>query len=37
LGLAIAQQIIVEKHGGVIKVESQVGQGTKFVVLLPIG
>jgi signal transduction histidine kinase len=36
LGLAIARQIVVEKHGGAIVVNSQVGQGTTFVILLPI-
>ncbi|MCU0541232.1 MAG: AAA family ATPase [Oscillatoriaceae cyanobacterium Prado104] len=36
LGLAIARQIIVEKHGGTIEVNSEIGTGTKFVLLLPI-
>jgi predicted ATPase/signal transduction histidine kinase len=36
LGLAIAHQIITEKHGGAIAVESTPGQGTKFVIHLPI-
>jgi predicted ATPase/signal transduction histidine kinase len=37
LGLAIARQIVVEKHGGAINFDSQVGQGTTFAILLPIG
>jgi signal transduction histidine kinase len=35
LGLAIAKEI-VEAHGGKITVESKVGEGTTFVVTLPI-
>ena len=34
LGLSISQRI-VEEHGGEIRVESTVGKGTCFVVLLP--
>jgi len=34
LGLAITQGII-EKHGGIIKVESKIGQGTTFKIILP--
>ncbi|MCU0570265.1 MAG: hybrid sensor histidine kinase/response regulator [Oculatellaceae cyanobacterium Prado106] len=37
LGLAIAHQIIVEKHGGTIEVHSEPGQGTEFVLTLPLG
>ena len=36
LGLAIARQIVIEKHGGAIKVDSQLRQGTIFTLLLPI-
>jgi predicted ATPase/signal transduction histidine kinase len=36
LGMAIARQIIIEKHGGAIEVDSQVDQGTIFTILLPI-
>jgi PAS domain S-box-containing protein len=34
-GLAIAQSIIVEKHAGTIRVDSQVGTGTKMILRLP--
>lgn len=36
LGLAIARQIIVEKHGGAIAVNSQLGEGTEFAIRLPL-
>lgn len=35
LGLFITHQII-EEHGGTIKVESEVGQGTQFLIRLPV-
>jgi len=35
LGLAIARQIIVEKHGGAIAVNSTPGEGTEFILTLP--
>ncbi|NEO86965.1 MAG: AAA family ATPase [Spirulina sp. SIO3F2] len=36
LGMAIAHQIITEKHSGTIECNSKLGQGTKFVITLPI-
>jgi signal transduction histidine kinase len=36
LGLAIARQIVEEKHGGTIEVNSILGQGTEFIIRLPI-
>jgi len=36
LGLAIARQVIVEKHGGCLEVQSQIAQGTEFLIRLPI-
>lgn len=36
LGLTIARQIVVEKHGGDLEVQSEVGQGTEFLIRLPI-
>src|SRR5688572_415975 len=36
-GLAIAHNVIVDKHGGTIKVNSAPGAGTTFVIRLPIG
>jgi len=35
LGLAIAHQIIVENHQGTIRVQSEPGKGTEFIVELP--
>jgi PAS domain S-box-containing protein len=35
-GLAIARTIVVDRHGGTLTFESQVGQGTTFWVRLPI-
>jgi len=35
-GLAIAQSIVVEKHGGTIHVESELGRGTRIIVRLPV-
>jgi len=36
LGLSISYQIVVEKHGGIIKCISEPGQGTEFWIQLPI-
>jgi signal transduction histidine kinase len=36
LGLAIARQIITEKHHGNITVNSEIGQGTEFIIQLPL-
>jgi signal transduction histidine kinase len=35
-GLAIARSVVVDKHGGTIHVDSQPGQGTTFVIRLPL-
>jgi signal transduction histidine kinase len=35
-GLAIARNIVVEKHGGEVTVESEVGKGTTFFIRLPL-
>lgn len=36
LGLSIASQIVVEKHGGALEVSSSIGQGSEFIIKLPI-
>lgn len=36
LGLSISHQIVVEKHRGSIDCFSQVGQGTKFIIKIPL-
>lgn len=36
-GLAIARSIVEDKHGGSLSYDSEVGQGTTFKILLPIG
>lgn len=35
-GLSISHAVIVEKHGGAIQVESEPGQGTTFIIRLPV-
>ncbi len=35
-GLAIARSIVVDKHGGTLTFDSEVGKGTTFVITLPI-
>jgi predicted ATPase/signal transduction histidine kinase/tRNA A-37 threonylcarbamoyl transferase component Bud32 len=35
LGLAIVRQIIEEKHGGSLTVNSEISQGTQFIITLP--
>ena len=37
LGLSVSYDIIVNKHSGKLLVESTVGEGTKFIIKLPIG
>jgi signal transduction histidine kinase len=36
LGLSISYQIIVEKHGGILKCHSQPGQGAEFWIEIPL-
>lgn len=36
LGLSISYQIIVDKHGGELKCNSQLGEGTEFLIKIPI-
>ncbi len=37
LGLSISHQIIVEKHGGWLTCTSSLGEGTEFVIEIPMG
>ena len=34
--MAIAQQIIEEKHDGILTCTSELGKGTKFAIAIPI-
>ncbi len=36
-GLAISHSVVVDKHGGSISFETEVGRGTEFIVRLPLG
>ena len=36
LGLSISHQIVTEKHGGSLECCSTVGQGTEFIVKIPL-
>jgi signal transduction histidine kinase len=36
LGLSISYQIVVEKHGGQLKCISAPGQGTEFIIEIPL-
>ncbi|BAY28177.1 multi-sensor signal transduction histidine kinase [Nostoc carneum NIES-2107] len=36
LGLAIAKQIVEERHGGELKCHSDVGEGTEFIIEIPV-
>ncbi|KAM3111643.1 sensor histidine kinase [Phormidesmis sp. 146-33] len=36
IGLAIAHQIIVEKHQGTLEVRSELGQGSTFIITIPL-
>ena len=36
LGLAIAHHIVVQKHSGTLEVNSTLGEGTEFVISIPV-
>ncbi|MFP4219680.1 MAG: AAA family ATPase [Phormidium sp.] len=36
LGLSICRQIVVDKHGGSIECQSRLGQGTEFILRIPL-
>jgi signal transduction histidine kinase len=35
-GLAIVRRVVLDRHGGAIDVQSEVGKGTRFIVRLPV-
>jgi signal transduction histidine kinase len=36
LGLSISRQVVVAKHGGTLDVNSKLGEGSEFVITLPV-
>jgi PAS domain S-box-containing protein len=36
-GLAISHNVVVEKHGGKLSFETEIGKGTTFIIRLPLG
>ncbi|MDZ8053355.1 MAG: GAF domain-containing protein [Aulosira sp. ZfuVER01] len=36
LGLSISYQIVVEKHGGILNCSSELGQGSEFLIQIPV-
>ncbi|MFN6539269.1 MAG: ATP-binding protein [Nostoc sp. EkiNYC01] len=36
LGMAISHQIVVDRHGGILKCRSQLGEGTEFWIQIPV-
>ena len=36
LGLSIVQKIIIDKHGGMLDFNSVYGEGTEFIITLPV-
>jgi signal transduction histidine kinase len=36
-GLALVHAIVVERHGGTIRLETELGVGTAFIIRLPVG
>jgi signal transduction histidine kinase len=36
LGLSISYQIVVEKHGGKLQCSSEIGQGSEFLISIPV-